>query len=100
MPAPPGRDAASGAVLAAVAAIPLRYANLRTQNFKVGRAYRADSSGGFGAIAYHLCGSLIGSRTWVVELQFPAEAPSASASQGQLFLSRFSDGWRAWFQYH
>ena len=34
------------------------------------------------------------------KLSFPKMLPSANLSAGQLFLSRFQDGWKVWFQYH
>ena len=55
----------------------------------------------FGAIPGGMCGATVGARTWVVELHFPAyDKTSADLAQGQLFLSRFKDGWKVWFQYH
>jgi hypothetical protein len=97
----PGPDARTAATAAAVAAVPQRYRpHIDTTGFQVTNAYPADPSAGFGAIAYGLCGAAIGQRTWVVELSFPKMAPSVSLSEGQLFLSRFTDGWKVWFQYH
>jgi hypothetical protein len=47
-----------------------------------------------------MCGPVVGSRTWVVEMRFPKLEPSASLSQGQAFVSRFRSGWRVWYRYH
>jgi hypothetical protein len=97
----PGPDAKTGATAAAVAAVPRRYPpTIDTTGFQVTNAYAADPSSGYGAIAYGLCGAAVGQRTWVVELLFPKMAPSVSLAGGQLFVSRFADGWRVWFQYH
>ena len=82
-----------------MAVVPQRYSNLHFRSFVVTRVYPAGPTG-FGGIAYAMCGNVVGSRTWIVELVFPEELPSASASQGQLFVSRYADGWRVWFQYH
>ena len=99
-PLAPGPYAPPSSVSAAVAAVPQRYGQIDTTGFQVDKAYQADPSNGFGAIAFGLCGEVIGSRTWVVELSFPRMLPSADLSAGQLFLSRFPDGWKVWFQYH
>jgi len=99
-PLMPGPDAPTSSVSAAVAAVAQHYSHIDTTGFQVHKAYQADPSNGFGAIAFGLCGEVIGSRTWVVELSFPKMLPSADLSAGQLFLSRFPDGWKVWFQYH
>jgi hypothetical protein len=79
-------------VRAAVAKI---YTNINTNGYRVTSAAPA-GGGGFGAIPAGMCGPLVGSRTYVVQLSFPAMAPSASLSQGQLFVSRFTQGWQVW----
>jgi hypothetical protein len=94
----PGDKAAAEAT--AVDAVPRLYASKRLEGWRVARVYLAQRDSGVGQIAYGMCGDVIGQRTWVVEMTFPAELPSASMSQGQFFVSRFSDGWRVWFQYH
>jgi hypothetical protein len=62
--------------------------------------YPATSGRGFSVIALPMCGPEVGSRTWIVEIYFPKFEPSASASQGQAFVSRFRAGWRVWYRYH
>ena len=100
-PLDPGADAKSAATAAAQAAVPQRYPpHIDITGFRVTDAYAADPASGYGSIAYGLCGQVVGQRTWVVELSFPKMAPSVDLSAGQLFLSRFPDGWRVWFQYH
>jgi len=100
-PLDPGAGARDAAIAAAEAAVPQRYPpHVDVAGFQVAKAYPADASSGYGAIAYGLCGATVGQRTWVVELSFPKMAPSADLSAGQLFLSRFPDGWKVWFQYH
>ncbi len=42
------------------------------------------------------CGRRAFRRTVVVELLFPKELPSASLSQGVVFVSRFATGYRVW----
>jgi hypothetical protein len=46
-----------------------------------------------------LCGASIGQRTYVVQLNFTAELPSASLSHGVVFVSRFVTGWQVWLVY-
>jgi hypothetical protein len=100
-PLDPGADAKTAATAVAEAAVPKRYPpHIDIAGFRVTDAYAADPALGYGAIAYGLCGQVVGQRTWVVELSFPKMAPSVDLSAGQLFLSRFPDGWKVWFQYH
>jgi hypothetical protein len=100
-PLDPGADAKAAATAAAVAAVPQRYPpHTDIAGFRVTDVYAADPASGYGSIAYGLCGQAVGRRTWVVELSFPKMAPSVDLSAGQLFLSRFPDGWKVWFQYH
>jgi hypothetical protein len=100
-PLDPGAGARDAAIAAAEAAVPQRYPpHIDVAGFRVTDAYPADQSSGYGSIAYGLCGAIVGQRTWVVELSFPRMAPSVDLSAGQLFLSRFPDGWKVWFQYH
>ena len=100
-PLDPGAGARDAAIAAAEAAVPQRYPpHIDVAGFRVTDAYAADPSSGYGSIAYGLCGTTVGQRTWVVELSFPRMAPSVDLSAGQLFLSRFPDGWKVWFQYH
>jgi hypothetical protein len=98
----PGPDARSAARAAAVAAIPRLYGPTQRNNYIIGTVTSAAAlpDDRVTAIPFGMCGSTVGSRTWVVEMTFPDEAPSASLSSGQLFLGRFSNGWRVWFQYH
>jgi hypothetical protein len=100
-PLDPGPDANAAATAAATEAVPQRYPpHIDVTGFRVTDAYAADPSWSYGAIAYGLCGDVVGHRTWVVELSFPKMAPSVNLSAGQLFVSRFPEGWKVWFQYH
>ena len=49
-----------------------------------------------GSEVKHQCGRRAFHRTVVVELLFPKELPSASLSQGVVFVSRFATGYRVW----
>lgn len=100
VPKQPGPNAREEAIAAAETEVASQYSNIDTSGYEVTNAYPASHGEGFGAIVYRLCGSTIGERTWVVTLRFPKMEPSASLSQGQLFLARFSGGWKVWFRYH
>lgn len=99
-PLDPGRDAETEVRAAAVEAVPSVYATRDLAGWHIASVQPALPDKGVGQIAYGMCGSFVGSRTWEVDLTFPADLPSASGSQGQMFLSRFPDGWRVWFTYH
>jgi hypothetical protein len=99
-PLDPGPDAAS-AVRVTVATNLLRvYSNINTAGYQITRVYEASPGLGFGGLPFGMCGQAVGSRTWIAELYFPAELPSADLSHGQLFLTRFASGWKIWFRYH
>ncbi|MBA4603600.1 hypothetical protein H2C83_15115 [Thermoactinomyces sp. AMNI-1] len=51
-------------------------------------------------IAIHQCGKRTANRSFLVELFFPQFLPSASLSQGQIFVAKTKDGWTVWFRYH
>jgi hypothetical protein len=90
VPLPEGEDAQAHAVAATVASLPV---NDSTKGVEITRAYPARSNELFGSLAYGICGSVVGDRTWVVEMTFPALANvGASVSQGQAFVSRFPEG--------
>jgi hypothetical protein len=54
------------------------------------------NAGSRGEQVRHQCGERVAERTIVVELFLPKGLPSASLSQGTLFVSRFSSGYRVW----
>lgn len=78
------------------------YSNINTAGYQITGVYEASPGPGpgFGALPFGMCGQAVGSRTWIAELYFPAELPSADLSHGQLFLTRFASGWEIWFRYH
>jgi hypothetical protein len=47
-----------------------------------------------------MCGATVARRTVVVQLLFPWLLPSASLSQGVVFVGRFHGGYRVWFVAH
>jgi hypothetical protein len=89
------RDRAIGAVRKSLATGPDEW-----RTYEIQSAYPATNGKGFSVVAFPMCGPVVGSRTWVVEIRFPKLEPSASLSQGQAFVSRFRSGWRVWYRYH
>ncbi|HZU12158.1 MAG TPA: hypothetical protein VFB58_04900 [Chloroflexota bacterium] len=51
-------------------------------------------------IAMHRCGSTVAGRSWVVLLYFPHFKPSASMSEGVVYVARTLGGWHVWYVYH
>ena len=98
VPLEPGRQAQDRAIAAVRES--LRTGPEEWRTYEIQSAYPATRVGGFGAIAFGMCGPVVGGRTWVVEMRFPKLEPSASLSQGQAFVSRFRLGWRVWYRYH
>jgi hypothetical protein len=101
-PIPFGPNARSEAIAAARRAEPVVYldpvAYKGSAELHKRYAITGDSRADRG-IAKSLCGGSVGSRTWIVEFGFP-DIHAASAGEGQLFLSRFQAGWKAWYAYH
>jgi hypothetical protein len=96
----PGPDAASAVRVTVATNLPSVYSNINTAAYQITRVYEASPGPGFGGLPFGMCGQAVGSRTWIAELYFPAELPSADLSHGQLFLARFAPGWEIWFRYH
>lgn len=78
---------------------PELYSGINLEGMRAMRAARAAWSERSGEIKRR-CGGESLRRTVVVDLVFPAMAPSASLSQGTVFVSRFADGYRVWDQAH
>ncbi|MEN2766911.1 hypothetical protein [Ornithinibacillus xuwenensis] len=53
-------------------------------------------------MAKNFCGEAVANKSWLVRLYFPKwEGKSASALEGQIFLSKSKGkGWFVWFRYH
>lgn len=64
------------------------------------RSQRAPYAGPEGGQVKTQCGATVFRRTVVVDLFFPKMLPSASLSQGTVFVSLFSDGYRVWEKAH
>ena len=64
------------------------------------RSQRAAWDGPRGAEVKAQCGPQVFRRTVVVDLLFPKMLPSASLSQGTVFISRVPTGYRVWEQAH
>ena len=100
-------NASANALATARAAVALVYTNIDTTGYQINSSGPASPSPqgqanpGYYILPYGMCGSTVGSRTYVVELYFPAMASRGTdLSHGQLFLSRFPQGWQAWYRYH
>ena len=64
------------------------------------RSQRASWGGARGAEVRAQCGATVFRRTVVVDLFFPKMLPSASLSQGTVFVSRLATGYQVWEQAH
>jgi hypothetical protein len=94
------RDAPEPATVAALAEAPDAYAEVDTDRARANGAARATNAGARGRMVERMCGKRVQRRTVVVELLFPDMLPSASLSQGTVFVSRFADGYHIWFVAH
>ena len=81
---------------AALAAAPKRYRDLNVKGAMVVWSKVATAAGPRGEEVAFQCGKTIQARTVVVELRFPKELPSASLSEGVVFVSRFKSGYEVW----
>ncbi len=81
---------------AALAAAPKRYKDLNVKEATVVSSKVATAAGARGGEVAFQCGKTIQARTIVVELRFPKELPSASLSEGVVFVSRFKSGYQVW----
>jgi hypothetical protein len=93
---PLSAKATEQAARAALAAAPKRYKDIDVQGATVVWSKVATAAGARGGEVAFQCGKTIQARTIVVELRFPKELPSASLSEGVVFVSRFKDGYRVW----
>lgn len=99
-PLEPGPNAEAMALAAATSSAPKIYWNVKQPDLlRVVRTYPADPLSGAGAAVYTMCGAAVGSRTWVVELSFPGQPSGDPSATGQLYVSRFADGWKVWYRY-
>jgi hypothetical protein len=94
------RQAPAPATVAALAEASRAYGEIDTDRARVNVAARAASAGARGRTVRRMCGGRVARRTVVVELFFPEMLPSASLSQGTVFVSRFADGHHIWFVAH
>lgn len=93
---PLGSGAIGKARKAALAAAPKLYKGLDVEGAKVVSAKVASAAGPRGGEVAYQCGKTVQARTIVVELDFPKEHPSASLSEGVVFVSRFTGGFKVW----
>jgi hypothetical protein len=93
-------DAVAGATEAALAQAARLYEETNRQHALVTKAVLATADRDRGGYARTTCGRRIQARTVVVYLDFPAERPSASLSQGVAAVSPTSRGYVAWARLH
>lgn len=72
------------------------YRGTNTRNARVQSADLSAFAGARGSQVRHQCGAKIARRTVVVQLLFPKMLPSASLSEGVVFVARFPRGYRVW----
>lgn len=89
-------DAVAGATEAALAQADRVYRGTNLKGARVIKAVRATADAERGGYAKIKCGRKIQARTVVVYLDFPAERPSASLSQGVVVVSPTTHGYTAW----
>jgi hypothetical protein len=92
-----GLDAPAPATEAARTAAPNIYG---VERVRADVAARATHDRERGRQVKTMCGRFLYRRTVVVYMTFPELLPSASLSQGIVFVSRFEDGYRVWFVAH
>jgi hypothetical protein len=96
-PLPPG--ALAPATRAALRQAPRLYGGPRgidTRDRRATRAALARVAGARGRQVLRQCGRRAFGRTVVVDLEFPRMLPSASLSQGTVFVARFERRYRVW----
>jgi hypothetical protein len=92
-------NALAGAVRAALRDAPSLYGGpggIDTRDARATRAALARFAGARGRQVRRECGQRVQRRTVVVELQFPRMLPSASLSQGTVFIARVGRRYRVW----
>ncbi|MBH8601429.1 hypothetical protein [Thermoactinomyces sp. CICC 23799] len=74
----------------------------RYQNYEVKRilSLKDPESSPYSGIAEQQCGKEVAGKSLLVELFFPEFLPSASLSQGQVFVAKTNEGWKVWYRYH
>jgi hypothetical protein len=93
---PLGDSAVKEARKAALVTAPRLYKELDVEGAQVVSAKVATSAGPRGGEVAYQCGKAVQARTIVVELRFSKELPSASLSEGVVFVSRFGRGYEVW----
>jgi hypothetical protein len=89
-------DAVARAADQALVEAPALYSGLKTGKRRVIASQRAAFAGVRGKQILNECGRRAYRKTVVVDFRFPLMLPSASLSQGTVFISRFPHGYRVW----
>jgi hypothetical protein len=90
------RDAVARAALAALAEAPRLYRGIDTRGARLVAAALATNAGVRGEQVRRACGTDTQRRSVVVDLVFPRMRPSASLSQGTMFVSLIGGRYRVW----
>jgi len=90
----------AGATEAALRDAPRLFLGTKLAGIRAVQATRADADRARGGYAKTKCGRAIQSRTIDVYLEFPAQKPSASLSQGVVVVTRTSGGYVTWARLH
>ncbi|MBX6351213.1 MAG: hypothetical protein IRZ11_06870 [Clostridia bacterium] len=98
LPPDEGDEARLRAVLDRIVAA--HYQGSEYAGYEVTKLSPAPETMVYGDMVANFCGEAVEASTWVLQLHFPALEPSASLSQGQLFVTKTKDGWDVWFRYH
>jgi hypothetical protein len=93
-------DAIAGASEAALAAAPHLYRGKNLHDMRALQATLAVADRDRGLYPRVKCGRQFRHRAVIVYLDFPAERPSASLSQGVVVVFRAGDGYRVWAVLH
>ncbi len=86
-------DAVAKAAEAALAEAPAKFKAINTRGATIVTSELGEIDGAYVA---HQCGEAAQKKTVVVQLRFPKMLPSASLSEGIVFVSRFQDGYHVW----
>jgi hypothetical protein len=72
------------------------YPGVNTHGARVEAADRSAFAGPRGGEVRSQCGAAVARRSVVVQMVFPKMLPSASLSEGVVFVARFAHGYRVW----
>jgi hypothetical protein len=89
-------DGVARAAAAALAELQDAGSSRKPSDVVIESAARSTFAGDRGGEVRHQCGRSVAARTVVVQALYPRLLPSASLSEGVVFVSRFRHGFRIW----